>query len=226
MNSLSILQMMQVSDSLFPIGTYTLSNGLETFVCKGKLKSEKDLTDYLESYLEILPYNDLGTMLLAYDHSEEEEYIQNLDEYSVALKNPMEIRSGTRKLCRRFLKTFEKITVYNKLQQYSQWIEKGKCQGNHAIAVGLYGKEIGLKQEVAASIYTYSLLSAIVTNAVKTIPLSQMSGQKILNEMLKKIEVCIAEAKTVQLEDLGIGGTEFDIEAMNHEMLYSRLYMS
>ena len=79
---------------------------------------------------------------------------------------------------------------------------------------------------MAASIYTYSLLSAIVTNAVKTIPLSQMSGQKILNEMLKKIEVCIAEAKTVQLEDLGIGGTEFDIEAMNHEMLYSRLYMS
>lgn len=226
MNSLSILQMIQVSDSLFPIGTYTLSNGLETFVCKGKLKSEQDLTEYLESYMEILPYNDLGTMILAYDHSQEEDYIWKLDEYSMALKNPMEIRSGTRKLCSRFLKTFEKIAVYHKLQQYGEWIENGRCQGNHAIAVGLYAKEIGLTREVAASIYTYSLLSAIITNAVKIIPLSQMSGQKILNEKLDKIEECIAEGTKIQMEDLGVGGTEFDIEAMNHEMLYSRLYMS
>lgn len=226
MNSLSILQMIQVSDSLFPIGTYTLSNGLETFVCKEKLKSEKDLTEYMESFLEILPYNDLGTMMLAYHHSEDKNYIQKLDEYSMALKNPMEIRSGTRKLCSRFLKTFEKIAAYEKLQQYRQWIESGQCQGNHAIAVGLYGKEIGLEREVAASIYTYSQLSAIVTNGVKTIPLSQMSGQKILNEQLTKVEQCIIEAAKIQMEDLGVGGTEFDIEAMNHEMLYSRLYMS
>lgn len=226
MNSLSVLQMIQVSDSLFPIGTFTLSNGLETFVCKEKLRSEKDLTEYLDSFMDILPYNDLGTMLLAYDHGKDREYIKKLDEYSMALKGPKEVRLGSKKLCSRFLKTFEQIKVYDKLQEYRQWIECGKCQGNHAIAVGLYAQEIGLSKDMAAAIYTYSLLSAIVTNAVKTIPLSQMSGQKILNFRLTKVEDCIRKAAQIQMEDLGVGGTEFDIEAMNHEVLYSRLYMS
>lgn len=226
MNNLAILQMLQICDSMFPIGTFTLSNGLETFVTKGKLKSAQELKEYLDSFIEILPYNDLGTMLLAYEHGEEKEYIKQLDEYSMALKNPMEIRVGSKRLCSRFLKTFEKIKQYEKLEEYRGWIEEEICQGNHAIAVGLYAREIGLEKKTAATIYTYSLLSAIVTNAVKTIPLSQVVGQKILNHQFEKVQECIAVGEKIKLEDLGVGGTEFDIEAMNHETLYSRLYMS
>ena len=35
MSALSLLQMIQISDSLFPIGAFTLSNGLETMVLQG-----------------------------------------------------------------------------------------------------------------------------------------------------------------------------------------------
>lgn len=226
MNSFAFLQMVQICDSLFPIGTFTLSNGLETFVCKDKIKSDQDLVHYLESVLEILPFNDLGTMMLAYRQEGEYGYLEQLDALSMAYKAPMEVRMGNKKLCSRFMKTMKKIAEYPKLMEYQKKIENGCCIGNHAIAVGLFAKDIGLACEVAAGIYAYSLLSAIVTNAVKTVPLSQMSGQKILNECLKKIDVCIGIAQNIDMEDLGIGATEIDIEAMNHEVLYSRLYMS
>ena len=56
--------------------------------------------------------------------------------------------------------------------------------------------------------------------------MSQIAGQQILNQALEQVEECVAKAKEVEKEDLGVGGTQMDIAAMNHETLYSRLYMS
>lgn len=221
-----MLQMMQVCDSLFPIGAFTMSNGLETFVLKGKLHTEAQLKSYIDSYFSILPYNDLGTMMLAYTHSEDTAYLKELDTYSFCLKIPREVRQGSQKLCSRFLKICKDFENLYRLEEYQKWIQEKQCYGSHALAMGLYAKEVGAEIEQAAAVYVYSLLSAMVTNAVKTIPLSQMTGQQILHQKLADIHTCIRQAKEVKMSDLGIGGTEFDIEAMNHETLYSRMYMS
>ncbi|MCD7824556.1 MAG: hypothetical protein LUH14_01090 [Clostridiaceae bacterium] len=226
MEKLSVLQMLQICDSLFPIGAFTLSNGLETFVYKEKLRTPEELSQYLGSYLSVLPYGDLGSMMLAYSHSSDWEYLRELDLFCAAWKAPEEVRVGSKKLCSRFLKIWEKIQDYSELSRYRQMISQGKCHGNHSIAVGLYGKAIGLEQNTAAGIYCYSILSAIVTNAVKTVPLSQADGQKLLHGYLPQIDKEVQIAAGLSMEDLGISGTEFDIEAMNHETLYSRLYMS
>ena len=47
MSALSLLQMIQISDSLFPIGAFTLSNGLETMVLQEKLTTKEDLDQIL-----------------------------------------------------------------------------------------------------------------------------------------------------------------------------------
>ena len=90
----------------------------------------------------------------------------------------------------------------------------------------MYAKSIGLNKKEAAMIYLYSQIASIITNAVKMVPLSQITGQKILNQSLDQIEECVNIAEKLTRDDIGIGGTAFDIAAMNHEILYSRLYMS
>ena len=219
--NMAILKMIQICDSLFPIGAFTLSNGLETFVNNGQISSAENLEEYINSYLQILPYNDLGVMALAYAHAGDRSYIEMLNQLSLVYKIPMEVRNGSRKLCSRFLKLWDHIKEYDSLKEYQKLQE-----GNYPIAVGLYAKEVGIAIDDAVSIYAYSLLTAIVTNAVKTVPLSQKDGQRILSEVQDKLPAVCERAIQVTMDDLGIGGTQFDIAAMNHETLYSRLYMS
>lgn len=226
MELLPMLQMFQICDSLFPIGSFTLSNGLETFVSDGSITTEEQLAEYVNTFLGILPYNDLGVMMLAYKYAEQQHFIRELDNYYFALKNPRQVREGSKKMCSRFLKIWDKIANYVYLQQYANAIKKQQCQGIHGIAVGLYAKEIGFSMEGAGSVYAYSLLSAIITNGVKLIPLSQIAGQKILNGAIEKIGQAVQQADQISMEELGVGGSQFDIAAMNHETLYSRLYMS
>ena len=47
MNELKRLYMLQICDSLFPIGAFTLSNGLETYVQRGVVHSPETLAAYL-----------------------------------------------------------------------------------------------------------------------------------------------------------------------------------
>ncbi|PWJ61386.1 MULTISPECIES: urease accessory protein UreF [unclassified Fibrobacter] len=229
---LATLRMIQVCDSLFPIGAFTLSNGLETLIANKTITNGETLQEYVSSFLNVLPYNDLGVMMLSYDHAADFDYIQNLDSFSMALKAPEEVRTGSKKLCSRFLKIYgefegAKNNCFPSLDFYrDEVLKNGSCIGNHAIAIGLFANDIGLNKEEAASIYTYSLLNAIVTNGVKMIPLSQMVGQKILSNSQKKIIQAVQRACTLDMDDLGVGGTGIDIAGMKHEELYSRLYMS
>ena len=51
----SELTLMQLSDSFFPSGMYTMSNGLETVFDQKRVRSESDVHDFLENILEQQP---------------------------------------------------------------------------------------------------------------------------------------------------------------------------
>lgn len=221
-----LLELLQICDSLFPIGAFALSNGMETYVQRKYITQPQHLKAYLSDFLAVAPYQELGTMLLAAKHADDMSYIINLDEWCAALRAPMEVRQGSSKLCIRLLKAAEQIAPLPVLAAYRQHIADGHCVGQHPIAVGLFAAGHGADLEQAALLYGYSLLSALTTNAVKSVPLRQLDGQRVLRESFDQLKEAVQQAQQVTLSDLGIGGAAFDLFAMEHETLYSRLYMS
>ncbi len=226
MDTVSLLNMFQVCDSMFPIGAFTLSNGLETFVQKDKLLNAGELKQYIENYISFMPYNELGFFSLITRGEMTEESIVELDQLYGAMRTPREIREGSEKLCKRFIKAWKRIEALPSLEKYEALIKSGKCDGHYTIALSLFVKDKMIDSRTAGNIYAYSIIMGIITNAVKTAPLSQVDGQIILNESLGKIEEAMLKAEKVTVEELGVGGTGFEIYAYNHETLYSRLYMS
>ena len=66
----------------------------------------------------------------------------------------------------------------------------------------------------------------MVTNCVKTIPLSQTSGQKILAGCYSCLSDVLVRVKALTEDDLCLSAPGFDVRGMQHESLYSRIYMS
>lgn len=223
MNSGGLLNVLQICDSLFPVGAFTLSNGLETYVQKNIITSPRGLSEYMKSYLSVLPYNELGAAALAYSGYD----LWRLDEVYTACRAPMEIRSGSSKTAARFFRVSEKFPAGSPcLEEYIRLVKSGECTGHQPIAYGLYMHDSGLPAVHALTIYGYSVCSAIVTNCVKLVPLSQLEGQRILSENLESIGRAAENAMNVTIDDIGIGGAGLDLRAMEHERLYSRQYMS
>ena len=150
-----LMHILQICDSLFPVGAFTLSNGLETYVQHDIITSPKELEEYLHSYISVLPYNELGAAAAAYNADEKE--LCRLDEIYSAVKTPFEIRSGSEKVTRRFFKICnngrESFTGL-----YKSLTEQGICKGHQCIAYGLYMRDNGIELSEGLAVYDLSLI--------------------------------------------------------------------
>ncbi len=217
-----ILPFVQAMDAFFPIGAYTLSDGMETYVQQGIVQDKTSLERFLKSYLYILPYTKLGFAAKA---ALGENY-ELLDALCSASTSAYEVRKGSKKLCTRFLKAQIRINELPLLQEYTDRIKSGSCDGCFPVAVGVFIRSLAVNVNEALSLYCYNQLSAMVNHAVKLVPLPQLDGQAALAEMLPHIGDAVKSAVECKIDELGISGSGFELRAIQHETLESRMYIS
>lgn len=226
-----LFYLLQVNDALFPVGGYSHSQGLETYIQKGIVHDEKSAKEYVIHKLKWnLAYTELLAVRLSYAYARENdlEGLMRLEEILEASRLPMEQREASRKMGSRFAKTIEKlgleITKQGIFRDYLT-ARKGKSV-SHCCVYGVYCAALRLDLDDALSHYLYAQTSAMVTNCVKTIPLSQSSGQKILSGCYSCFREILTDVMQWTEEDLCLSAPGFDIRGIQHEKLYSRIYMS
>ena len=105
------------------------------------------------------------------------------------------------------------------------YVEKVK-QPTYAIAYGVFCAAVGIDMRRAMESFLYTNTSGKVVSCVKTIPLSQTQGQQILKECHKTFTEVLDRLESLTERELCRSTPGFDVRCMQHETLYSRLYMS
>ena len=130
----------------------------------------------------------------------------------------------------RFAKTIEKLELPVTKEEngiFRRYLTARKGQAiNHCCIYGVFCAAMNIPLADALSHYLYAQTSAIVTNCVKTIPLSQSAGQQLLGGCYAEFAEILKELEHRSAEDLCLSAPGFDIRGIQHETLYSRLYMS
>ena len=222
--------LLQVNDALFPIGGYSHSYGLENYIQKGIVHDEDSAEEFIHKRLEYnFLYNEFLAVRLGWEYAVRGDLtaISRLEEIMEAGKIPRETREASRKLGSRFIKTLSALEIPRENRVFEEYREarKGKSV-HHAVAYGVFCGAAGITREEALEHFLYAQTSAMVTNCVKTIPLSQSSGQKLLSGCYPLLQKLTREVKELGEECLGLSGPGFDLRCMQHEGLYSRIYMS
>ncbi|MCE7042662.1 urease accessory protein UreF [Dyadobacter sp. CY312] len=224
-----LLSLLQLSDPTLPIGGYAHSSGLETYVQAGVVKDLKTAKDFINQMLSRnFKYSDAAFASLAYDAAEQGDYqeILGLDEECSALKLPREIREASHKLGNRLMRVFQPLCNNELTETYQTDIRLKKAFGHYCIIFGLYAFVLKIpKREMLTGLY-YNTAVGFVTNCVKLIPLGQQDGQEILFSLHTTINQLVEESIIPDKDMLGLCCPGFDIRCIQHESLYSRLYMS
>lgn len=220
--------LLQINDALFPIGGYSHSYGLETYIQKDLVHDEHSAEKYIINKIcNSFLYSELLCVKLSHEYSTSNniEKLIELEEIMEASRIPYEIRSANKKLGSRFKKTISAMDVKFENDIYREYIGKVK-NPTYSIIYGVLCASYNIECNEAMENYLYAQTSAMVTTCVKSVPLSQMTGQKIMYkcheifiDVLKKIE-------NLNEDMLFISCPAFDIRSMQHENLYSRIYMS
>lgn len=224
-----LISLLHLSDPTLPIGGYSHSSGLETYTQERVVKDVASAKSYIQSMLyNNLLYNDASFVRLAYQatKSGDIEELKKLDAECTALKSPQEIRLASQKLGARLIKNFRTERPFYLASQYEEFINQAAHRGHYCIIYGMYGALLEIPAEEIVASFFFNAATSMVTNAVKLVPLGQLDGQHILFELEEIIPNLTQKTMTLERKLVGVCNTGFDIRCMQHERLYSRLYMS
>ncbi|OOF54221.1 urease accessory protein UreF [Rodentibacter genomosp. 2] len=221
--------LLHLVDPTLPIGGFNHSNGLETFVQQRIVESKATLEEYVQTQLlQNWIYNDGAYLSLSFDAMENHNFdrLCELDWELSATKVARESREGSFKLGVRLLKIFIRYENHPVLMAYQQAISEKRVQGYFPIVFAMIAQTMGLSKADTLYAFYYNAAVGVITNGVKLIPLSQMDGQDILFGLRQLLQQAVELSLNPDLDWLGAATLANDIRAMQHEQLYTRLYMS
>jgi urease accessory protein len=227
--SINILNLLNISDPALPIGGFSLSSGLETYVQLNIVNDSISACRFITGMLSRnLQYTDAAFVSLSYDATLANNFreILALDEECTAVKLPEETRLASRRLGIRLIKLFQEFYPTDLILKYKSAIESNIASGNYCVAFGIFAAVMQIEKRDVLTGFYFNAASGIITNCVKLIPLGQQEGLKLFFS-IKPLILELAEKSLKPDKNLiGLCCPGFDIRCMQHEHLYSRLYMS
>ncbi len=225
----ALLQLLHLCDPTLPIGGFSHSAGLETYVQLGIVKDKGSANSFITEMLaRNLQYTDAALLSLTWEAASLGQWqtILQLDEECTAVKLPLEMRQASKKLGVRLLKIFDRLVDNPMVANFNQCVQQQQTSGNYCVAFALLSHAMGIEKKDALYGFYYNAAVGFVTNAVKLVPLGQQDGQEILCNLAPLIQDLVTKTMQADKALIGICCTGFDIRSMQHEQLYSRLYMS
>ncbi|AEV96844.1 urease accessory protein UreF [Niastella koreensis] len=225
----ALIRLLQLSDPALPVGGFSHSAGLETYVQLGIVKDTSTAEAFVRGMLsQNIHFTDAALVSLACDAvtTMQLDAIRQLDDLCTAVKLPKEMRLASQKLGVRLIKIFQPVCNNELLNQYATAIQEKKLTGHYCIAFGIIAGALQISKADALTGFYYNAAAGFVTNSVKLVPLSQQAGQELLFSLQPLIIQLVQSNLQPDKEMIGVCCPGFDIRSMQHEQLYSRLYMS
>jgi urease accessory protein len=216
---LPLLQLQQLADSAFPIGSAAHSFGIEALVDAGFLNTEK-LSAFLEAYI-----HETGTLEAAYCGAScgiafDQWLILNAE--LSARKLARESRDASSATGRRFLRLAASISGNDILIAASAL----ESETHLAACFGLVAGVFEIDSVTAAAAYLQQSITALVSACQRLLPLGQTQAHRILWNLKPAILQAAARGAALRPSHTSSFTPLLDIASARHATMYTRLFMS
>jgi urease accessory protein len=218
------LTLLQLTSPALPVGAYSYSEGLETLVAQGVIRSAEDLQLWLTESLATGSIGLEAAVMIRAHRARLESRDDRLvywNRWLSATRETAELQQQNWQMGRSLLK------LLRDLYPHLDWTLVDLDQNwNMAIAFAWAATLARIDAETAALGYLHSWTSNMVSAGVKLIPLGQTVGQRLMLQLGEPIAVAVERSLTLADEDLFSCSWGLALASMAHEVQYSRLFRS
>lgn len=223
--------LMQLADSFFPSGMFSMSGGLESLVNDKKITNWNDVQNFIAEQIEfqIFPC-DCTALFIALTAATNNDLktIIEIDKKYYSMKLPKEIRNSTIRSGTQVLNSI--VHMVNRsstfLDEFNKKIQSHETPGTYPVilAIGAVCFNIPLESITRMLLYSYS--SSVVSAAIRLGLIQHLDAQKILNQLAEPINKIILENNEKSFQNIWQLSPLTEIYQMNHERSEGRMFIT
>ncbi|MDE7096070.1 MAG: urease accessory protein UreF [Muribaculaceae bacterium] len=226
---MKIAHLLQMTDSTFPVGTFSFSNGLETASHMGIVHDADTLEQYTRSVARQGAFSDGVAALLAYRATKagNPEEVEKIDRELMLFKMNDEARMMLQRMGKKLAELGVKLFPDCKVM--TDWladIKSGATPGTYPIAQGIAFAAAGLSEEDLFASHQYGVINMVLSAALRCVRVSHYDTQLILQRLCAESEALFEEARDMTFDDMNSFVPEMDIFASLHEKGNMRMFMN
>jgi urease accessory protein len=221
----SLLQLMWLASPALPVGGFSYSEGLEAAVESGLAASESSASDWLVDQLHLnLTRTDLAVLAkaIAAWRRNDVEHVRELNAWVLQTRESNELRAQTEQMGRSLL---DWLRHHNSAT--TEDIDAcAQMPPTYPIAFALAASatQAGVRDILLA--YAFSWAENMMSAAIKSVPLGQSAGQRILSRLADEIPTVVELAIATKDSARQAFTPMLAILSAQHETQYSRLFRS
>jgi urease accessory protein len=223
------LSMMQLSDSFFPTGMYSMSNGLEAIFYSGRKIKAEELRELVKTYLEYqIGPADCTALANAYEHAVRSNLpkLIEVDRAIFSMKLVQEIRDASIRSGTQLVRCIRSFSDNEILGQYEDAIRTGHAFGPYPVALAVAANAFLIPKKKAALMMLYSFSVSIVGAALRLGMLQHFDGQKVIDELKPTIVNVLKTNINRPIEGIWQFAPSIDIIQISHERMNSKMFIT
>lgn len=221
MNATALLNLLQFASPALPIGGYSYSQGLEAALDAGVVHDADSGRDWIAAYLQEVTANwdaPLFWRVLKAFEARDDASVALWSERFLASRDSAEFRAETVQMGYSLTKLIAELGVAN--------VESLGPEVSLPTAFACAVDALGVPHDDALLAMLFSWVENQVLVCVKSVPLGQVAGQRMLLSLRGDIEQAAARAKTLGDEEMSNWSPGLSILSMRHEVQHGRIYRS
>jgi urease accessory protein len=223
---LPLMRLLQLASPALPVGAYTYSQGLEWAIAQEAVYDEATAKGWIDDLLRAniarfeAPW--LAQLMDAWDTGDEAALAQRHALY-LASRETAELRAETLQMGHSLRRLLGELPGFPETYR-ERLLRPGLA--SYPLAWSCAASAWKITPDAALCAYMWSWAENLIMAAIKSVPLGQSAGQRILHELAVRMPVLAADALVRPLEQTSNFAPGFAIACSRHETQYTRLFRS
>lgn len=225
---MKVMRLLQFTDSAFPVGTFSFSNGLETASFEAIVKDAKTLESFARSQSHQAAFSDGVAAILSHKAflKKDYEHCLEIDKYLYRFKMNDEARQMATRMGKKLTELAVKLYDDLFIKKWLDDIISGIIPGMYPVAQGIVFALAGIDEKDLFCSHQYGVINMVLGAALRCVKVSHYDTQKILEKLSEETESLYEAANKMELKDMNAFYPELDILASLHEKGKMRMFMN
>ena len=229
LQSTALLHLLQLCSPSLPVGAYSYSQGLEAAMVSGHVHDEASARAWIVGMLEEVVARfeaPVTWRLLQAFAARDDQAVQYWNALFIASRDSAEFRAETIQMGYSLGKLIAELKADDAESEALIQLLQNQTELPFPTALAAAAVALDVPAEEALLGMLFSWAENQVLACVKSVPLGQVSGQRLLLSLRPGLEAAAETARTLADDELSNWSPGLSLLSMQHEVQYSRLYRS